>query len=117
MIKMIAGQKLRFSQSIAIQVLIPMVVIGLLALASMLVSLLVTLNTQHDAEAINMAGCGYPGHTELLADLTNAKESGMMIIGGPLRIMFVTTHVAIKDLPSLLTRAKSKRRSGWRSWR
>lgn len=57
-------------------------------------------------EAINMAGCRYPGHTELLADLTRAKESGMMIIGGPLRIMFVTTHVAIKDLPSLLTRAK-----------
>lgn len=56
MAKMIAGQKLRFSQSIAIQVLIPMMVIGLLALASMLVSLLVTLNTQHDAEAINTAG-------------------------------------------------------------
>ena len=56
-------------------------------------------------EAINMAGCRHPGHTELLADLTHAKESGMMIIGGPLRIMFVTTHVAIKDLPSLLTRA------------
>jgi two-component system, NarL family, nitrate/nitrite sensor histidine kinase NarX len=56
MTKMIAGQKLRFSQSIAIQVLIPMVVIGLLALASMLISLLVTLNTQHDAEAINIAG-------------------------------------------------------------
>ena len=57
-------------------------------------------------EAINMAGCRYPGHTELLADLTQAKESGMMIVGGPLRIMFVTTHVAIKDLPSLLTQAK-----------
>lgn len=57
-------------------------------------------------EAINMAGCHYPGHTELLADLTQAKESGMMIIGGPLKIMFVTTHVAIKDLPSLLTQAK-----------
>ncbi|MDX2463947.1 MAG: histidine kinase [Porticoccus sp.] len=56
MIKMISGKKLRFSQSIAIQVLIPMVVIGMLALASMLVSLLVTLNTQHDAEAINVAG-------------------------------------------------------------
>ncbi len=52
----LAGKKLRFSQSIAIQVLIPMVVIGLLALASMVVSLLVTLNTQHDAEAINLAG-------------------------------------------------------------
>ncbi len=55
-------------------------------------------------EAINMAGCRYPGHTELLADLTGAKESGMMIVGGPLRVMFVTTHVAIKELPSLLTR-------------
>ncbi|WP_461517740.1 type IV pili methyl-accepting chemotaxis transducer N-terminal domain-containing protein [Porticoccus sp.] len=52
----LAGRKLRFSQSIAIQVLIPVVVIGLLALVSMLVSLLVTLNTQHDAEAINIAG-------------------------------------------------------------
>ncbi|WP_121988283.1 4-hydroxythreonine-4-phosphate dehydrogenase PdxA [Nitrospira lenta] len=57
-------------------------------------------------EAINMAGCHYPGHTELLADLTRAKESGMMIVGGPLRIMFVTTHVAIKDLSKLLTQAK-----------
>ena len=57
-------------------------------------------------EAINMAGCHFPGHTELLADLTKTQESGMMIIGGPLRIMFVTTHVAIKDLPLLLTQAK-----------
>ena len=57
-------------------------------------------------EAINMAGCHYPGHTELLADLTHAEESGMMIIGGPLKIMFVTTHVAIKALPALLTQAK-----------
>ena len=55
-------------------------------------------------EAINLGGCHYPGHTELLADLTQAKESGMMIVGGPLRIMFVTTHVALKNLPSLLTR-------------
>lgn len=57
-------------------------------------------------EAINLAGCRYPGHTELLADLTETRESGMMIVGGPLRIMFVTTHVAIKDLPKLLTREK-----------
>lgn len=57
-------------------------------------------------EAINMGGCHYPGHTELLADLTQASESGMMIVGGPLRIMFVTTHVAIKDLPAQLTQAR-----------
>lgn len=54
-------------------------------------------------EAINLAGCRYPGHTELLADLTRSKESGMMIVGGPLKIMFVTTHVAIKDLSAALT--------------
>ncbi len=57
-------------------------------------------------EAINMSGCHFPGHTELLADLTRTPESGMMIVGGPLKIMFVTTHVAIKDLPSLLTKEK-----------
>jgi 4-hydroxythreonine-4-phosphate dehydrogenase len=57
-------------------------------------------------EAINMAGCHYPGHTELLADLTQTQESGMMIVGGPLKIMFVTTHVAIKDLPAVLTQAR-----------
>ncbi len=57
-------------------------------------------------EAINLAGCHFPGHTELLADLTKTEESGMMIVGGPLKIMFVTTHVAIKNLPALLTQAK-----------
>jgi 4-hydroxythreonine-4-phosphate dehydrogenase len=57
-------------------------------------------------EAINMGGCRYPGHTELLADLTRTRESGMMIVGGPLRVMFVTTHVAIKDLSKQLTQAR-----------
>lgn len=54
-------------------------------------------------EAINMAGCHYPGHTELLTDLTKSKEAGMMIVGGPLRVMFTTTHVAISQLSSVLT--------------
>lgn len=54
-------------------------------------------------EAMNMAGFHYPGHTELLADLTGSKEFGMMIVGGPLKIMFTTTHVAINSLSSLLT--------------
>ena len=54
-------------------------------------------------EAMNMAGYHYPGHTELLADLTGTKEFGMMIVGGPLKIMFTTTHVAINALSPLLT--------------
>ncbi len=54
-------------------------------------------------EAMNLAGYAYPGHTELLADLTKSHEVGMMILGGPLKIMFVTTHVAIRDLSPRLT--------------
>ncbi len=54
-------------------------------------------------EAINLAGWRYPGHTELLADLTRSQEVGMMIVGGPLKIMFVTTHVAIDQLSAALT--------------
>jgi 4-hydroxythreonine-4-phosphate dehydrogenase len=54
-------------------------------------------------EAINLAGHEYPGHTELLADLTHSKEVGMMILGGPLKIMFATTHVALRDLSEILT--------------
>jgi 4-hydroxythreonine-4-phosphate dehydrogenase len=54
-------------------------------------------------EAINLAGYPYPGHTEMLAELTGAKEVGMMIVGGPLRFLFATTHVAIKEMPKLLT--------------
>lgn len=54
-------------------------------------------------EAIHLAGHCYPGHTEMLADLTKAKESGMMIMGGPLKIVFTTTHLALQDVPKALT--------------
>jgi 4-hydroxythreonine-4-phosphate dehydrogenase len=54
-------------------------------------------------EAMNLAGYAYPGHTELLADLTHSREAGMMILGGPLKIMFVTTHVAMTELVPHLT--------------
>ncbi len=53
--------------------------------------------------AIHLAGHCYPGHTEMLADLTKAKESGMMIMGGPLKIVFTTTHLALRDVPKALT--------------
>ena len=52
---------------------------------------------------IHLAGHAYPGHTEMLADLTKAKESGMMIVGGPLKIFFATTHLALREVPRRLT--------------
>ncbi|MGB0909523.1 MAG: 4-hydroxythreonine-4-phosphate dehydrogenase PdxA [Nitrospirales bacterium] len=54
-------------------------------------------------KAIHLAGHPYPGHTEMLAALTRTKKFGMMILGGPLKILFVTTHVAIRDLPQSIT--------------
>ncbi len=54
-------------------------------------------------ESLHLAGYAYPGHTELLADLTGTKQVGMMLMGGPLKILFVTTHVALKDVPGALT--------------
>lgn len=57
-------------------------------------------------ETLKMAGIRYPGHTELLAKLTGTKDFGMMLIGGPLRVILVTTHVALKEVPSLIKKDK-----------
>ena len=54
-------------------------------------------------EAIHFAGCLHPGHTELLADLTKTKNFGMMLLGGPLKSLFVTTHLSIRKVPEALT--------------
>ncbi|MDT7043070.1 4-hydroxythreonine-4-phosphate dehydrogenase PdxA [Candidatus Nitronereus thalassa] len=54
-------------------------------------------------EAIHLAGCTHPGHTELLAALTKTKNFGMMLMGGPLKILFVTTHLSIRTMPAALT--------------
>ena len=57
---------------------------------------------------VGLARAGYPfeGHTEFLASLSGAKTFGMMMIGGGLRIMLATIHLAIRELPSRLTRER-----------
>jgi 4-hydroxythreonine-4-phosphate dehydrogenase len=54
-------------------------------------------------EALNKAGFHYAGHTELLAELTAAKSSVMMLAHGNMRVSHVTTHVALEDVPKRLT--------------
>lgn len=54
-------------------------------------------------EALNRAGHHYPGHTELLAELTGAREFVMMLAGERLKVTLVTIHEALKDVPELLT--------------
>jgi 4-hydroxythreonine-4-phosphate dehydrogenase len=57
-------------------------------------------------EALKMAGLKWPGHTEMLADLTGTKDYTMMLIGGPLRVILVTIHTALKNVPNLITKRK-----------
>jgi 4-hydroxythreonine-4-phosphate dehydrogenase len=53
-------------------------------------------------KAIEMAGCPFPGHTELLEDKTGAEKAVMMMAGGGLRVSLVTIHVALEKVPKLL---------------
>ncbi len=49
-------------------------------------------------EMMNAAGYHYAGHTELLADLTATRDFGMLFVGGGLRVMLTTIHLALKDV-------------------
>ena len=49
------------------------------------------------------AGRDYPGHTELLATLTHTAEVRMMLVGSRLRVILVTTHLALARVPAALS--------------
>jgi 4-hydroxythreonine-4-phosphate dehydrogenase len=48
-------------------------------------------------EALKAAGVPYPGHTEMLADLTRAPHHAMMLFNDELRVLLVTIHLSLKD--------------------
>lgn len=50
-------------------------------------------------EVVNAAGFQYPGHTEMFAEMSGTKDFGLMMVGGGLRMILVTTHLGIKDVP------------------
>jgi len=54
-------------------------------------------------EALNRAGHHYPGHTELLAELTGSSDFVMMLAGDRLRVTLVTIHEALAAVPKLVT--------------
>jgi 4-hydroxythreonine-4-phosphate dehydrogenase len=53
-------------------------------------------------EALNAAGYNFPGHTEFYKHLTGAPDIGMLLTLGDFRVIHVTTHVAIRDVPGLV---------------
>lgn len=53
--------------------------------------------------SLNRGGHRYPGHTELVADLTGCKDYVMMLAGDRLRVTLVTIHEPLADVPGLIS--------------
>lgn len=53
--------------------------------------------------ALHLAGFPWPGHTEWLAHLAGDVEVAMMLAAAELRVVLVTTHVPLRDVPALLS--------------
>lgn len=59
--------------------------------------------------SLHAAGRMFPGHTELLQELAGVSRVGMLMaaeetkLGAPLRVLLATTHVALAEVPSLIT--------------
>ena len=57
-------------------------------------------------EAMNRAGFAYAGHTELLAERTGAAQVSMLLTSPQLRIVHVSTHVALSEAIRRVTAAR-----------
>ena len=55
-------------------------------------------------EALRLAGYPWNGHTDLLAHLTGTEHVAMMFYSDELRVVLATVHVALADVPTLLTK-------------
>jgi 4-hydroxythreonine-4-phosphate dehydrogenase len=48
-------------------------------------------------EAMHLAGHKYPGHTEILAELTGTQDYAMMLVTDELKVIHVSTHVSLRE--------------------
>jgi len=55
-------------------------------------------------EGLKLAGINYPGHTEMIAELTGTKRYGMMLMGKGLRVTLATRHLPLREVASALTK-------------
>ena len=56
--------------------------------------------------ALHLAGFRYPGLTEFLSHLAGGVDVAMMLAAGSLRVVLVTTHIPLKDVPAAVTTAR-----------
>jgi len=54
-------------------------------------------------DAFKAAGIPYPGHTEMLADLSGTTDFAMMLANDELRTILVTIHVSLREAIELIT--------------
>ncbi len=57
-------------------------------------------------EALHAAGMPHSGHTEILGTLSGTRDFAMLLLGKELRVIHVTTHVALRRVPELVTRER-----------
>ncbi|MCX8031617.1 MAG: 4-hydroxythreonine-4-phosphate dehydrogenase PdxA [Thermodesulfovibrionales bacterium] len=57
-------------------------------------------------ESLKMANFRWPGHTEMLAELTQTKEYAMMFYSETLKLILVTTHIPFKEISKMITKDK-----------
>jgi 4-hydroxythreonine-4-phosphate dehydrogenase len=53
--------------------------------------------------ALHATGARFPGVTEFLGSLAGDVETAMMLVAGTLRVVLVTTHLPLRDVPNALT--------------
>jgi 4-hydroxythreonine-4-phosphate dehydrogenase len=56
--------------------------------------------------AFHAAGLPWPGHTELLAELTGSRRVAMMFHSEPLRVVLATVHIPLARVPEAITPAR-----------
>ena len=57
-------------------------------------------------EALHAGGKMFPGHTEILAAMSNTKDYSMMLVSEKLRVIHVTTHVQLRKACDLVQKER-----------
>ncbi|KGQ29061.1 4-hydroxythreonine-4-phosphate dehydrogenase PdxA [Gallibacterium anatis] len=57
-------------------------------------------------EALHAGGNMFPGHTEILAQLSGTKDYSMMLVSEKLRVIHVTTHVQLRKACDLVKKER-----------
>jgi 4-hydroxythreonine-4-phosphate dehydrogenase len=57
-----------------------------------------------EKRALHLAGYKVPGHTEWLGQLAGGVETAMMLMARKLRVVLLTTHIALRTVPGAINR-------------